>query len=162
MRPLLSAWIAYPRPLPPLTPITDNKPAAWAATTAWEQKLNELIYGLGADGSPRFRDAKWQDVFARQPERTPFEVIRDTLKGDLPRFSLPIGEDRVSWTAWLSPDDLWRRFSTLSQVAVLQGRERESLKAAFDDVLAGDGVFHDDKGRVGFHGVTYFAWTDRL
>ena len=68
----------------------------------------------------------------------------------------------MSWTTWLPPDELWKRFSTLSQVAILEGQEREDFKLKFDKVLAGDDVERDAEGRVSFHGVTYFAWTDRL
>jgi len=140
----------------------DNKPSDWAATTSWEQKLNDLVHELPPDGNPRFRESKWQDVFANQPERTPIQAIKDTWTGNLPRFSLPIGEERLPWTVWLSPEGLWKRFSTLSQVAVLRGGDREATRHRFDEVLKGEDVERDAQGRVACHGVTYFAWSDSL
>lgn len=38
-----------------------------------------------------------------------------------PLFSLPLGEEAVKWTVWLSKENIWKRFSTLSQIAVLEG-----------------------------------------
>ena len=80
----------------------------------------------------------------------------------LPRFSLPIGEQRTAWTVWLSADGLWARLQTLSQIAVLEGAGRDRAKAVFEDALRGDDVERNEKGEVAVHGVTYFAWTDRL
>lgn len=88
--------------------------------------------------------------------------MKDSLTGDLPRFSLPLGEDRVPWTVWLSEDALWARINTLSQVAVLEGEEKEAGERVFREALTGEDVERNDKGEVALHGVTFFAWTDRL
>ncbi|RYP53295.1 hypothetical protein DL768_001652 [Monosporascus sp. mg162] len=138
-----------------------NKPASWVATTKWEQKLNEFITSF-KDGNPRFRDESWKDVFADNLPYTPFQVIKNTITDHLPRFSLPLGEGKVRWTVWLSQDALWSRLQTLSQIAVLKGAELENAKKTVEDALNGDDVERNEKGEIAVHGVTYYAWADRL
>ncbi|KAI1112498.1 S-adenosyl-L-methionine-dependent methyltransferase [Nemania sp. NC0429] len=138
-----------------------NKPRGWPATTKWEQKLNDYILGFD-DGLPRFRHYKWQDVFEQQAPGNPVRVIRDTFTDHLPRFSLPLGENTIKWTRWLSEEALWARINTLSQIAVLVGEGREAAVKVFKDTLQGDDVERNQKGEIAVHGVTYFAWTDRI
>ena len=140
----------------------DNKPAAWSATTSWEQKLNDLIYSLGSDGNPRFRDDEWRAVFDRQLNPNPINAILDVLSDKMPLFSLPIGEDSVRWTVWLSDEALWLRFQTLSQISVLQGQAKEEFQAKFQQILREGDVERNEKGELALHGVTFFAWTSRL
>ena len=104
----------------------------------------------------------WKDVFEKQLPYTPLAVLKNTITDRLPRFSLPIGEQRTSWTVWLSKEALWARLQTLSQIAVLEGDGLARAKAVFEDALAGADVERNDKGEIALHGVTYFAWTDRL
>jgi hypothetical protein len=138
-----------------------NKPPSWKATTKWEQKLNEFITTF-KDTNPRFRDEAWKDVFEKQLPGTPLQVIKNTLTDRLPRFSLPLGQETVPFTVWLSEDALWSRLQTLSHIAVLEGNELQKVKAAVEDALKGEDVERNEKGEVAIHGVTYFAWTDRL
>ncbi|KAI0446835.1 S-adenosyl-L-methionine-dependent methyltransferase [Xylaria telfairii] len=138
-----------------------NKPRDWPATTKWEQKLNDYILGFD-DGLPRFRHQKWQEVFERQAPASPLQAIRNTFADHLPRFSLPLGENTVKWTMWLSEEALWARINTLSQIAVLKGEEREAAIKKFKEILQGNDVERNGKGEITIHGVTYFAWTDRL
>ncbi|KAI0395795.1 S-adenosyl-L-methionine-dependent methyltransferase [Xylariaceae sp. FL0594] len=138
-----------------------NKPQAWPATTKWEQRLNEFIWTLD-DGLPRFRHQKWQKVFEEQPPSNPIQAIRNTFSDHLPRFSLPLGEGSVKWTAWLSEDALWARFNTLSQIALLRGEDREAAEKLFKEIIHEGDVERNDKGEIAAHGVTYFAWTDRI
>lgn len=72
------------------------------------------------DNNPRFRHEKWRAVFDDQDKVTPF-----TIQAADPLFSLPIGEDSVQFTKWLSKEALWDRYFTLSQIAVLKGEELE-------------------------------------
>ncbi|KAK3989199.1 hypothetical protein QBC44DRAFT_350759 [Cladorrhinum sp. PSN332] len=122
-----------------------NKPEAWKATTEWEEKLNEWIRSIPSDGNPRFRDGKWRDAFNNQK-----------------LFSLPLGEQTVKWTVWLSEEALWSRINTLSQVAVLEGQERESAIRVFKEALQSDDVERNSKGEVALHGITYFVWTKKI
>ncbi|KAI3320091.1 S-adenosyl-L-methionine-dependent methyltransferase [Xylariaceae sp. AK1471] len=138
-----------------------NKPRSWPATTKWEQKLNDFVLKFD-DGLPRFRHHKWQEVFEKQPPSNPVQVIRDTFTDHLPRFSLPLGENSVKWTIWLSEEALWARMNTLSQIAILQGEEREAAVKLFKDTIQGADVEINEKGEIAVHGVTYFAWTDRI
>lgn len=108
---------------------------------------------------------KWQDVFSRQAPATPIQMIRNTFNDTLPLFSIPLGQETgESWTVWLSEDALWERVRTLSHVALLdeEGRKegREVLRRALRE--EGNGVEWNERGEVACHGVTFFAWTDRL
>ncbi|KAI0555160.1 S-adenosyl-L-methionine-dependent methyltransferase [Xylaria curta] len=138
-----------------------NKPRDWPATTEWEQRLNDYILEFD-DGLPRFRHQKWQEVFEQQPPANPVQAIRNTFADHLPRFSLPLGENTVKWSMWLSEEALWARINTLSQIAVLEGKEREEAVMKFKEILQGGDVERNGKGEILVHGVTYFAWTDRI
>ncbi|KAI0168688.1 methyltransferase [Pestalotiopsis sp. NC0098] len=138
-----------------------NNPKGWEAATKWEQKLNDFVWSLD-DGHSRFRHMKWKEIFEKQAPGNPIQVVKDTLLDHLPKFSLPLGEDSVNWTVWLSEDALWARINTLSQITVLKGEERENAVKVFKDALAGDDVERNEKGEIAAHGVTYFAWTDRI
>ncbi|KXJ95986.1 methyltransferase domain-containing protein [Microdochium bolleyi] len=138
-----------------------NKPATWETPTKWEQRLNEWIHTF-KDNNRRFRDLEWKQVFEQQLPGNPFQVIRNTLSDHLPRFSLPLGEASVPFEVWLTEDALWSRLKTLSQIAVLSAEELEKAKVTFEDVLKSDDVERNSKGEVKLHGVTYFAWTDRI
>ncbi|KAI6379121.1 hypothetical protein MCOR25_002100 [Pyricularia grisea] len=143
-----------------------NKPKDWKASTKWEQKLNDMVHSLPDDGHPRFRHSKWQDVFTSQLASTPLQaLLRGGASGKTPRFSLPLGEERVPFSIWLSEDELWRRMCTLSQMAIIVkkgGDEAQELRRRFDEALNGDDVERNDKGEVKIHGQTYFAWTDKI
>ncbi|KAF6839920.1 putative SAM dependent methyltransferase [Colletotrichum plurivorum] len=142
-----------------------NKPQHWKASTPWEQSLNELVFSLGSDGQPRFRDFVFKDVFDRQLDSNPLRAVAEVvLEGGrkMPLFSVPVGEERVPFVVWLTPEALWNRLRTLSQVAVLQGEQATAFKDSFDKILSGETVEKNEKGEVALHGVTYFAWTSRL
>lgn len=82
--------------------------------------------------------------------------------GKAPWFSVPIGEDSVPFTVWLTEEALWKRLSTLSQVAVLDGDELSRFRARLAEMLREESVERNDKGEVALHGKTFFAWTSRL
>lgn len=63
---------------------------------------------------------------------------------------------------WLSEDALWARINTLSQIAVLKGEGRDAAIEVFKGILKDGDVERNEKGEVAAHGVTYFAWTDRI
>jgi hypothetical protein len=77
-------------------------------------------------------------------------------------FSVPLGERMVQWTVWLSEEALWRRLSTLSQVSVLEGKEREQFEHRFREIVRMDDVEKNKKAEVALHGVTFHAWTKKL
>ena len=106
---------------------------------------NDRIWSIPSDGNPRFRDQKWKEAFNGQ---------------DL--FSLPLGEQTIKWTVWLSDDALWSRINTLSQVAVLEGQERESAINVFKEALQSPDVERNERGEIALHGITYFAWTKKI
>ncbi|KAJ2972335.1 hypothetical protein NUW58_g9204 [Xylaria curta] len=124
-----------------------NKPRDWPATTKWEQELNEYILEFD-DGLPRFRHSKWQQVFETQPPVTPIQAIRNTFADHLPRFSLPLGENKVKWTMWLGEEALWARINTLSQIAVLEGKEREAAVTIFENILQNGNVERNEYRRL--------------
>lgn len=63
---------------------------------------------------------------------------------------------------WLDEESLWARINTLSQIAILKGEERETAIKTFKDILRDGDVERNEKGDIAVHGVTYFAWTDRI
>ena len=97
----------------------DNAPQSWKASTAWEAKVKVITWRLD-DKHPRFRHEQWKGVFQQQLSTTPF-----TIQAADPLFSLPLGEESVKFTYWMSKDAIWKRYSTLSQVAVLDPAEKE-------------------------------------
>jgi hypothetical protein len=107
----------------------DNQTQEATKTTKWEGKLNDLIWTF-EDDAPRFRNAKWQAVFENQIKSTPLTITAFAS----PLFSLPLGEDEVKWTVWLTKENIWKRFSTLSQIAVLEGEALE-VSAYFHSIL---------------------------
>jgi len=80
----------------------------------------------------------------------------------LPKFSLPLGEENVKWTVWLSDEGVWDRYSTLSQIAVLQGERREQVKRGLFQAIKGEDVERNEKGEVAVHGITHIVWTSRI
>ncbi|KAE9975834.1 hypothetical protein EG327_008324 [Venturia inaequalis] len=126
-------------------------------TTKWEAKLNDFIWTF-KDDSPRFRNSQWKGVFDNQIKSTPFTITAFAS----PLFSLPLGEDEVKWTAWLAREKVWDRFSTLSQIAVLEGEALQNARKVFDEALASDDVETNEKGEVALHGATYLCWTSRV
>lgn len=62
--------------------------------------MNDIIWSLD-DGLSRFRHMKWKQVFEEQLDTTPLQTIKDTITGDFPSFSLPLGEDEVKWSVFL-------------------------------------------------------------
>ncbi|KAK4177657.1 S-adenosyl-L-methionine-dependent methyltransferase [Triangularia setosa] len=122
-----------------------NKPRDWKATTKWEEKLNSWIYSISSDGQPRFRDGQWRDALENQK-----------------LFALPLNEETVKWTVWLSEEALWSRINTLSQVVILEGSNREAAVKVFKDVLRSPDVERNDNGEIALHGVTYFVWTKKF
>jgi len=138
-----------------------NAPLAWIPTSQWEQKLKDIIWSL-EDGHPRFRNLRWRDVFEKQQDTTPLQALKDTFTHHLPLFSLPLGEEDIKWTVWLTDEGIWNRYSTLSQIAVLEGAEREEVRAKVFDALKGGDVERNAKGEVAVHGVTHLAWTSRV
>jgi hypothetical protein len=80
----------------------------------------------------------------------------------MPKFSLPLGEDKAKWTVWLSDEGVWARYRTLSQIAVLEGEKLEEVKRTVFEALKGEGTERNEKGEVGIHGFTHFVWTERV
>ena len=101
----------------------DNAPKSWIPTTRWEANLKDIVWASGSE-NPRLRHEQWKQVFEKQLESNPLSI--NTAD---PRFSLPLGEEFHRWTHWLSRDDIWNRYSTLSQFAALDDHALEvSLK----------------------------------
>ncbi|KAI9792885.1 MAG: hypothetical protein M1833_000997 [Piccolia ochrophora] len=125
-----------------------NQPRGWKTTTDWEQKLKDIIWSLD-DGMPRFRHEKYKQCFENQ-------ALMDPL------FSLPLGEESIPWVSWLTPEGVWDRFSTLSQIALLEHGRKTSLKQQVFDLIAGGDVERNEKEEVALHGVTFLSWTSKV
>jgi hypothetical protein len=139
----------------------DNAPRSWKCSTQWEQKIKDITLSFD-DGQPRFRHQKWKDVFEAQLDNSTLETAVGNFTYRLPQFSLPLGEENVKWTVWLTDDAVWERYSTLSQVAMLKGAERKNIIREVFEAMKGEDVERNEKGEVALHGVTYFAWTSRM
>jgi hypothetical protein len=86
-------------------------------TTDWEFQVRDLTWSLD-DDLPRYRHEQWRRCFEDQLANTPFGLISVD-----PLFSLPLGENGVKFETWLTRDDIWKRYRTLSQIAVLEGEK---------------------------------------
>ncbi|KAG9940990.1 putative 2-heptaprenyl-1,4-naphthoquinone methyltransferase, partial [Aureobasidium melanogenum] len=134
-----------------------NAPKSHAATTTWEQKLQDMILSFD-DNQPRFRHEKWRSVFDSQLSSNPLSITSSAE----PLFALPLAENTEKWSVWLSEEALWDRLSTLSQIAVLEGEERQKVKKVLEDALKEDDVQRNEKGEVELHGMTVAAWTTKI
>lgn len=104
----------------------NNAPRKHRASTTWEQKQHDLIWLLDDNDSkktPRFKAEKWREVFNNQVKTTPLSLI--TGHGDDQLFSLPLGEQEEPFEVKLPKERIWDRFNTLSQIAMLEGDEKE-------------------------------------
>ena len=134
----------------------DNAPKSWTVHPGWEKPVKDLIWTFD-DSSPRFRHEKWRDVFDEQNASNPL-----MLHFADPLFGLPIGEDAVGFTQWLTEEEVWGRLRTLSQLAVLEGEELDKVRKVFEEGLKEEGTERDERGRVALHGQTVFFWTSRI
>lgn len=76
-----------------------------------------------------------------------------------PMFSLPLGDDSFPFETWLSREDTWSRYRTLSQIAVLDGEELDRVRKEFFKAVD---TAEGKDGEVAVHGRTFFAWTSRI
>ncbi|KKY29008.1 putative 2-heptaprenyl-naphthoquinone [Phaeomoniella chlamydospora] len=134
-----------------------NSPKHWDAPSSWESKLRDLVWEFD-DGAARFRHEKWKKVFDDQLESTPWRVIKTAD----PMFSLPIGEERFPFETWLSKEDIWNRYYTLSQIAVLEGAELDRVKKAVTDALNAEDVKLNEEGKLPVRGYTVVSWTSKI
>lgn len=130
-----------------------NSPLPWPSPSAWEISLNALCHTL-SQADHAFRYLSWKHVF-EAPSPNPVEKL----------FKLPLDEDKIEWKVWLSPEALWKRYSTLSVVAITEGAERERIKRVFDEAVAtadaGKGE-KNEKGEIAVNGVTMVYWVRKI
>ena len=122
----------------------------------WESTMREVMFSL-EDGHPRFRDMQWKKVFDEQGSSNPL-----MLHFSDPLFSLPVGEDSVDFERWLSKEDIWKTFTTHSQIANLDSTERAEVEKTFWDAVDSPKTKVDDQGRIAVHGKTVIAWTSSI
>ncbi|KAF4634870.1 hypothetical protein G7Y89_g3230 [Cudoniella acicularis] len=127
-------------------------------------QVSDLFLGLPFIGKSQGRHGKWREVFEKQQDTTPFQTLKDTFTGNLPRFSLPLGEEDLEWTVFLSDEAIWDRYSTLSQIANLKGKDGrfEEIRKEVFEALKGEDTERNDAGEVAIHGRTHLAWTSRI
>lgn len=124
--------------------------------TGWEASVRDLTWTFD-DNKPRFRHEQWRQVFDDQLKTNP-----PSINAADPLFSMPLGEGSVPFEILLSKEDVWKRYRTLSHIAVLEGEELRQTKKAFDEALDAADVQTDEQGRVAVHGHTVFVWTTRI
>jgi hypothetical protein len=118
--------------------------------------MRDLIWNFN-DDAPRFRHEKWKKVFDDQNATNPLSALFTT-----PLFGLPIGENTVAFETWLPKEDIWQRFRTLSQIAVLEGAHLDMVRGQFLEAINSEDTVVDQDGRVPVHGRTYSAWASRI
>jgi hypothetical protein len=118
--------------------------------------MRDLIWTFN-DDAPRFRHEKWKKVFDDQNATNPLSALSTA-----PLFGLPIGESTVAFETWLPKEDIWQRFRTLSQIAILDGGHLEKVRGQFFEAINSEDTVMDQDGRVLVHGRTYFAWASRI
>ena len=136
--------------------VSDNAPLSWDIHSGWETKIRDLTWTFD-DDNPRFRHEKWRQVFEDQNQTSLFSLTTSETM-----FGLPLGESTVPFETWLSKEDIWKRYRTLSQIAILEGEELEKVEETFWDAINADGTVTDDQGRVAVHGRTFLAWTSKI
>jgi len=141
--------------------LPDNAPKIWPAKTEWEQKLKDILTSI-EDGHSRFRHLKWKDVFEQQQDSSPLQALKDTFTENVPKFSLPLGEEDIMWTVYLSDEAIWQRYSTLSQIANLENEGKEKVRNEVLAALKKEGVERNVGGDVAVHGRTHLTWTSRV
>lgn len=132
------------------------------------------------DHEPRYRHEEWRKVFDEQSKSTPLSLI---VAGEQ-YFSLPIAEETEKFEVRLSKEGLWERYRTLSQIAMLEGEEREvsffsisrggirarekmltEVQATYRkvmEILSSPDVEIDGDGNVVSHGETIAVWTTKI
>ncbi|KAL8680188.1 MAG: hypothetical protein Q9186_003600 [Xanthomendoza sp. 1 TL-2023] len=128
----------------------------WEPRTKWEATLKDIMWSYD-DQQPRFRHETWRKVFEKQLSSTPF-----TIQAADPLFSLPIGEDSVEFTHWLSPEAIWERFRSLSQIAVLEHEELGGVKDRALAAMGASDVERNGNGELPLHGRVVYAWTSSV
>ncbi|KAF4555276.1 Methyltransferase-like protein 6 [Elsinoe fawcettii] len=134
-----------------------NAPKDHKAATSWEQTMQDFIWTLD-DNSPRYRHMQWRAVFDEQIKSSPLSITTSAQ----PLFALPIGGHEERWEVWLSKDRAWDRLNTLSQISVLEGKERQDAVKLFKDAVEKDDTKVNDKGEIAVHGGTYAHFTTKI
>lgn len=134
----------------------DNAPQSWEIPSGqWEGAVRDLTWTFD-DQKPRYRHEKWRQVFDNQLKSNPFSLVTSAD----PLFSMPLGESSVPFEIWLTKEGLWKRYRTISHIAILEGERLESTKKTFFDAMKESPT--DEQGRVAAHGHTVFYWTTRI
>jgi len=136
---------------------TDNAPLSWDIKDSWESDVRDLTWTFD-DKMPRFRHERWREIFDDPLKSNPLSIHT----APPPLFGLPIGQDSVDFSIWLSKENIWKRYSTISHIAILEGEERKRTKEIFFDALNRQDTETDEQGRVEVHGRTIFAWTPKI
>ncbi|KAI4155393.1 MAG: hypothetical protein LQ341_000185 [Variospora aurantia] len=134
----------------------DNAPESWEPRTAWEAMMKATMWSHN-DDQPRFRHEKWRQVFEKQVSSSPF-----TIQTAYPLFSLPLGENSIDIVDWLSPEAIWDRFRSLSQIAVLKGEELEMVRKKVFTAMSAPDVEKNDAGELPLHGRVIYAWSSAV
>ena len=124
--------------------------------TGWEARVRDLTWTFD-DNKTRYRHERWRQIFDDQLKSNPLSITAAD-----PLFSMPLGESSVPFEVWLSKEDVWKRYRTISHIAVLEGEELERTRKVFFDALDAEDVQTDGHSRVVVHGRTVCAWTTRI
>lgn len=135
-----------------------NAPKEWDIHEGWESTMRDVMWSEELeDDQPRYRNLQWKKVFDEQGTGNPL-----LLHLSNPLFGLPVGEDSVEFTRWLSKNDVWSTFQTYSQVANLKEDQLAKVKDTFDKAINSSETEVNAESKVAVHGKTVFAWTSSI
>ena len=134
----------------------DNAPLSWDITPGWETKVRDLTWTFD-DHMPRFRHEKWRQVFDEQNQTNSLTMTTSNTM-----FGLPLGEKSIEFETWLAKEETWKRYRTISHIAVLEGDELEQVQKTFWSAIDSKDTRTDNQGRVAVHGKTFLAWTSKI
>jgi hypothetical protein len=75
---------------------------------------------------------------------------------------MPLDERSMPFQIMLRKEDMWKRYRTISYIAVLEGDALQRTQKAFDEALNVVDVQVDEQGRIAVHGQTVSVWTTRI
>lgn len=99
-------WSAWPQLLT-LPACPDGSPTDITPATDWERRIRDVVWAMDQKQNG-FHVATWPRIFDNQL-----------------LFSKPLNSESFRWTVWLSRQEFWARFRTMSFIASLDEDEKD-------------------------------------
>ncbi|KAL9615950.1 MAG: hypothetical protein Q9160_009122 [Pyrenula sp. 1 TL-2023] len=121
--------------------------------TRWEAEMRNLAMSFRVK-QRGFFDARWREIFNNETTKQ-----EDGSFSPQTLFDMPLKEKTIKWSAWLTKQDIWDGFSTLSFITSLDDEEKEDVKKRLLDILEKGDVETDEAGKIEMRGNTNLVWT---